>query len=129
MNPERAGLVRYRLERARESLKAAQLLATNGHNHAAVNRLYYACFYAVSALLLNDNLSAVKHSGVFALFNQHWIKTARLPVEHGRLYGTLFDARQEADYADMTDFAGDKVRAWGEGAERLLAAIEKILSV
>jgi len=40
-----------------------------------VNRLYYACFYAVSALLIQQGLSSSKHTGVRSLFNRHYVKT------------------------------------------------------
>lgn len=68
-------LIRYRLNRANETFKEAETLAENGHFHGAANRMYYACFYAVNALLLRDGLSAVKHSGVRSLFNKQYIKT------------------------------------------------------
>lgn len=51
MTAERGELVRYRLARAKESLGEARLLLANGHIRTAVNRIYYACFYAVSARL------------------------------------------------------------------------------
>ena len=60
MNPEATALVRYRLARARESLAEAELLFANDHVRTAVNRLYYACFYAVSALLLAEGHSSPK---------------------------------------------------------------------
>jgi uncharacterized protein (UPF0332 family) len=50
--PDRQMLITYRLERARETLEEARVLLEKGHANAGVNRLYYACFYAVSALLL-----------------------------------------------------------------------------
>ena len=51
-------LIHYRLERAQESLDEAHLLADAGRWNACVNRLYYSCFYAVSALLVRDGLSS-----------------------------------------------------------------------
>jgi uncharacterized protein (UPF0332 family) len=44
--------IKYRLEKSDESLNDAKLLAQNQRWNACVNRLYYACFYAVMALLL-----------------------------------------------------------------------------
>jgi uncharacterized protein len=49
MTPETRILVQYRLDRAREALAEAVLLLDSGHANTGVNRLYYACFYAVSA--------------------------------------------------------------------------------
>ena len=50
MTPERRALIVYRLERARQALVEAEALLKIGHANACVNRLYYANFYAVSAL-------------------------------------------------------------------------------
>jgi uncharacterized protein (UPF0332 family) len=41
----------YRIASAKETLKAARLLADNLHWNSVINRLYYVCFYAISALL------------------------------------------------------------------------------
>lgn len=46
----RAAIVNYRLERAYETLKEADYNTAGGYYNAAVNRLYYACYYAASAL-------------------------------------------------------------------------------
>jgi len=52
----------YRIEGAKETLKAAKLLADNGHWNSVINRLYYVCFYAISALLYKNSLNAVMQS-------------------------------------------------------------------
>jgi len=72
MKEETRTLILYRLERAKESLDEANILMERGHANTFVNRLYYACFYAVSALLLTKGLSSAKHSGVRALFHQNF---------------------------------------------------------
>lgn len=68
--PELQALIAYRLERAAETLDEARLMQREGHWNACANRLYYAAFYAVSALLLQGGYTAVKHSGIKAMFNQ-----------------------------------------------------------
>jgi uncharacterized protein (UPF0332 family) len=66
-------LINYRIERAEETYKEALLMRDADHWNACANRLYYACFYAVSALLVTYGLSSSKHSGIKSLFNQHII--------------------------------------------------------
>ena len=70
MKKEIRALVIYRLNRADESLEEALILLERNHINTFVNRLYYACFYTVTALLLSKGLSSSKHSGVRALFHQ-----------------------------------------------------------
>jgi uncharacterized protein (UPF0332 family) len=45
-------LARYRISRAWEALDESRVLAETGHWNTATNRLYYACFYIVSAYLI-----------------------------------------------------------------------------
>ncbi|HOU15888.1 MAG TPA: HEPN domain-containing protein [Anaerolineae bacterium] len=93
--------IQYRLERAHEVLDIAKLAADTGAFNSCVNRLYYAMFYAVNALLFRHAYSSPKHTGVRALFNQHFIKTGLIPKEYGQLYNDLFELRQESDYKDF----------------------------
>ena len=102
-------LIQYRIERAHETFEEALLMQREGHWNSCANRLYYACYYAVSALLATKGLASSKHTGVKALFNQHFIKTCLVSKENGRLYNRLFDARQEGDYVDFVVFKGDDV--------------------
>ena len=69
MKEETRILITYRLEQARESLEEAGILLEHEYGNTFVNRLYYACFYAVSALLLTRGLSSAKHSGIRSLFH------------------------------------------------------------
>ncbi len=110
MKEETRTLVIYRLERARESLEEAKILLERGYANTYVNRLYYACFYAVSALLLTRGLSSAKHSGIRSLFHQNFVKSGLVDIELGQLYDRLFDNRQKGDYADLVRFDLNEVR-------------------
>lgn len=68
-------LIAYRLKRAAETLTEAQLMQREAHWNTCANRLYYAAFYAVSALLAHEGYVASKHTGIKAMFNQHFVKT------------------------------------------------------
>lgn len=105
-------LILYRLERSQESFDEALLMAEQSHWNTCANRLYYSCFYAVSALLEMNELRSSKHSGVKALFNKHFIKTGVIEKSFGGLFNELFDARQEGDYVDFVRFTEDQVKPW-----------------
>ena len=124
MTPEEIDYVRYRMARAEETMQVAKLVFENGHLHDTVNRLYYACFYAVSALLFTEGLSSSRHTGIRSLFDRHWIKTGRLPVEMARFYRRLFKYRHEGDYARVT-FNREHVQDWLEQAEAFIAETTK----
>jgi uncharacterized protein (UPF0332 family) len=120
-------LVRYRLERAKEALDEAVLLLQSGHANTYVNRLYYACFYAVSALLLAKGLASARHSGIRTLFHQHIVKPGLLSIPIGQTYDKFFDTRQKGDYADLVRFAVDDVRPWLAEARVFVDAVEALI--
>ena len=123
MKPDIEEYIRFRTVRATETLEDARLVLDKGHLHSAVNRLYYACFYIVSALLLTEGSSSGKHSGVRSLFDRCWIKTGRLPQRMSEFYRTLFNFRQQADYADRITFSLEDVGVWSEEAEQFIRRV------
>jgi uncharacterized protein (UPF0332 family) len=127
MTSETRILVQYRLDRALEALAEAGLLLDSGHANTAVNRLYYACFYAVSALLLSKGLTATSHSGLRTLFHQHLIRPGLLPLGQGPLYDRLFDQRQRSDYADLVHFGVHDVRTWYGEAQAFVDTVAVLI--
>jgi len=124
MKEETKTLVGYRLERAKESLEEAKILFDGGYANTFVNRLYYACFYVVSALLLTKGFSSAKHSGIRSLFHQNLVKTGLVDMEFGLLYDKLFDNRQKSDYADLVRFDSGEVRHWYDEAKSFVGSLE-----
>jgi uncharacterized protein (UPF0332 family) len=124
---EEQALIRYRLQRASESLDEAALLYEKSHLNAYVNRLYYACFYAVSALLLVEGRSSSKHSGVRALFNKEWVNRGRIAADYGRLYRRLYDSRQKGDYGDFVEFQEADVAFWLQEAKNFVATVTTLI--
>ncbi|HBQ28508.1 MAG TPA: DNA-binding protein [Desulfotomaculum sp.] len=127
MKEETFLLVDYRFERAKESLEEAKILLEKGHANTFINRLYYACFYAVSALLLAKGLSSAKHSGIRSLFHRNFIKPGIIDIELGQLYDRLYDSRQKADYADLVRFDLNEVSFWLEETEKFVEVIEILI--
>ena len=127
MKEETKTLVAYRLERAEESLEEAKILLERGYGNTFVNRLYYACFYAVSALLLTRGLSSAKHSGIRSLFHQKIVKSGLVDLESGQLYDRLFDNRQKGDYADLVRFDPDEVGDWYDESRRFVYLVADIV--
>ncbi|QTA86301.1 HEPN domain-containing protein [Desulfonema magnum] len=116
-------LIRYRPDRAKEALEEAQVMANTDHWKTCINRLYYACFYAVSALLLKNGFSLSKHTGVQAYFNREFVVTGIIPKEYGRLYNLLFKHRQQSDYEDFFSVDEDIVKQWMRQSEAFVEII------
>jgi len=127
MNEEILTLVNYRLERSHESLEEAKILMEQGYANTFVNRIYYACFYAVSALLFMYGFSSSKHSGIRSLFHQNFVKTGLVSPELAQVYDKLFDNRQKGDYADLFRFDLNEVSNWHDEALKFVETIENIV--
>ena len=129
MSDPKSDLINYRLQRAYESLEDARILAEASRWNTCVNRLYYACFYAVSALLIQDGLSSSKHTGVRSFFNRHYVKSGRVTKEMAQIYNDLFERRQESDYLDFIHFEESEVRPLIPRAEAFIKHIETIINL
>jgi len=120
-------LIAYRLSRADETLKDARILAKSDRWDSSVNRLYYACFYAVSALLMVNGLSSSKHSGIRSLFNKHFVKSEKVPKKLAAIYNDLLERRQEVDYIDFINFREEQVMPWISKAEEFINFISGLI--
>ena len=127
-NSERLELVRYKISRAKETLAEVDTHIKNNVLHTAVNRIYYACFYAVSALLVQNEIKARKHAGVKQMFGLHFILPGIIDIESGEFYTSVFEMRQSGDYEDFIYFTEKEVIALVEPAAKLISRIEEILS-
>jgi hypothetical protein len=100
----RTALIALWLEKADSAISSAEVLLRAGEANSAVNRLYYACFYGVTALLLKDGRQFARHSSVKAEFNRAYVNAGRVEAQWGNFYQNLFRDRQEADYVATVKF-------------------------
>ena len=98
------------LDKADRSLAAAADDLANGHLEAAVNRVYYAMFYAAEALLNEHDLTFRKHGGVHAAFGAHFAKSAELDPKYHRWLLAAFNKRIIADYGVDAHLQDDETR-------------------
>jgi uncharacterized protein (UPF0332 family) len=120
-------VIAYWMDKARESLAAAHAEMTAQRFSFAVNRIYYACFYAVSAVLLKNGFQFKKHSGVRASFHKHLVKSGLVNHENGALYDELFEARQRGDYIELVAFDKNEVEDWLKRAEDFIEALSLLI--
>ena len=126
MSRTKDDLIAYRIQRACKTLDAAKTLAGSGHWNGMASQLYYACFYAVLALLAKNDMDTYTHKDVKVILNEHFIKSGLVDTVWGKLYQKLFDNRNEADYEDFIDFDEEEVGAFMEDAEHFVAVITSL---
>jgi len=124
---QREEMVGYWWLNARDSLSSALRELEAGSYSFAMNRLYYAAFYGVCAVLLERQQSFRKHTGVRAAFHRQFIKTRLLDMRWGRLYDQLFEDRQEGDYLVFVSFEPEYVQFQLNQCSELLDELGKLL--
>ena len=107
---ERKSLVSIRLQNAKETLDEVPVHIENGFWNTAANRMYYACYYAVAALLLKNGISVKTHSGVRQALGKEFVVTGLVSKEQARFFSILFDNRQTGDYDDFIMMTEEKVK-------------------
>lgn len=119
-------LVAYRIARSKETLEEAEYLAERQYWNTVANRLYYSCFYMLSALFLRKGLTAGTHNGVKSTFQREFIKPQIVSLEAGKLFNRLFNLRQEGDYIDLQRFTQEEIHPYIEEVRSFIEEIEQI---
>jgi len=87
------------MTRARECLAVIPDLVEKEHHAFAIERAYYACFHAASALLSTRGLGFSKHSALIGAFGKEFAKPKLIDPAHHRTLAKLFEVRQDVTYA------------------------------
>jgi uncharacterized protein (UPF0332 family) len=128
MNPkELQELAKYRIVKSRETFNEVKLHIANELWNTAVNRLYYACYYAVTALLISKEIQPHTHAGVRQMFGLHFVKKGIIDNTNGKFFSDIYDLRQTGDYDDYIVFDKDDVIDLLEPANELITKAEGLL--
>ena len=122
---ERKIIVNLELEKAQAIMAQIEALKKLGYWDNVANRLYYAIFHAVSALLIHDGHSVNTHKGVVVVFGQHYVRTGVFDIEDGRLYSQLQTIREKGDYNCVYQTSEEEVLPMIVPAQNLIEKIVK----
>lgn len=123
---ERAAVVSYRIEKAARAIEQAKHNLPMEYWELIANRMYYAAYYAVSALLIANGYSAKTHETILRLFGLHFIQTEILPKDYGKLYNKLFTLRLKGDYNDRYNLTSEEVLPLVEPTEQLIREVSRM---
>lgn len=119
-------LVQRYFAKADQAWRTACLNCQAGDANGALNRLYYACFYALTAQMLADGRQFVRHSAIRNALNEHLVHAGTLADELGRFYNRLFTDRSDADYEPMAEFDLGDVQQRLPVAEVFIATMKRL---
>ena len=124
----RQDIVAYRLRKANQLLYDVDVLIENELWNSAINRMYYACFHAVSALLIKNGIQVKTHMGVRQAFGLHFVKTGMISLEFGRVFSRIYDKRQSSDYDDFIEFTKEEIEKLYPQIKAFVMAVEKLVN-
>ena len=120
-------LIVYWKEKASESMETAQSEYDSGRYTTAVRNLYYACFYALTAVLPQEGHSFKKHTAVKAALHKNLIRAGIVKPNRGKFYNKIFDCRHEGDYQPLRVFESEEVKTLLDEGADFLANMEILL--
>ena len=124
---ERQLIVKLEVEKAYRLYGQALIMQASEQWDGMANRLYYAVFHAVSALLIHDRHEVNTHKGSHVLFAQYYVKTGVLPKKYGELYRTMAKMREESDYNCTYDEEADVLQENLSPAKEMIDTIAKMV--
>ena len=113
-------LIEYRTNRSIETLNEAKTMINNRFWNASVNRIYYSCYYIVSALLIIKSIETSSHKGIRQMFGLHFVQSGLVSKDDGRFFSDLYDRRQTGDYDDFVNYDEFTVNRLYEQAEEFV---------
>ena len=94
----------------------------------AVNRFYYAAFYAARALLAIRELDSSRHSGVISLFQAQFVKPGLIATEKAKALPRAFEKRQKSDYGDFSIVTAKEAQTIRNEISDFLEECEQVLN-
>lgn len=126
-NDARQEVTEYWMRKSAEALESARSELEAGRLDFSVNRAYYACFYAASAVLLKMGKKFVKHSGLRGAVHKDLVKAGLMDRKWGKTFDRVFENRQSADYTAMHNFEKEQVEEMVAESEDFIKQMERLL--
>lgn len=126
-NNIRQDIVVYRLNKAHQLLHDIDILIENELWNSTINRMYYACFHAVSALLIKNGIEVKSHMGVRQAFGLHFVKAGKISPEYGRIFSRIYDKRQSSDYDDFIEFTKEEIENLYPQIKTFISIIDRLI--
>ena len=121
---ERRIMVDLEIERAEKIMQQIPVLREQQYWDTLVNRMYYAVFHAVSALLIHNAIHVHTHRGALNAFHKEFVRTGLFTAEEGRLFAQLEGLRERGDYNCFIDASEEESVPLIEPLQALIARIK-----
>lgn len=126
--PQVEVVIEQLLHKSAQALESAQSELQAERLDFAVNRAYYACFYAASAVMLQKGKQFVKHAGLRGAIHKDLIKAGKLAPQWGKVFDRAFENRQAADYLILFTFEAEQVKQLIQDAVAFVQVMQQLLT-
>lgn len=123
----RRSIVTYLMESAHNALDDAKFLLSDERLNATANRLYYACYYIVEALLISNGIQASTHQGVKSMFGAHFVLNEKVDIRWSKFFSAVLSLRKTADYDFFVRYEKDDIEPLMTQAGEFLTTIERLI--
>lgn len=117
----------YRINSALETLEATKMCVESKHYKDAINRSYYAAFYAIKAILAMEGTDFKRHRDVVAYFNKNYVATEIFDKKLGRKLSNLQQTRETSDCDDFFVASKEDAETQCMNAENIVETVKKYL--
>ena len=124
---QRLDIVDYRMENAHSTLAEVESHRKHGFFNTAVNRMYYACYYAATALLISEGITVKSHDGVRQSLGMNIVLKGKMSPDLGRFYSRLFSKRSTGDYEDFINHTIETVDELLPQAQLFVKEAQKVI--
>ena len=125
---DRLVMVTLHLEKVDKTLHELEVQVRNELWPLVANRLYYALFHAVSALLISEGHEVGTHRGAVGKFSLYYVKAGTFTGAEGHLYARLQQLRESGDYNCSIDVEKGDVEPFIEPAQQLIGKIRQYIA-
>lgn len=119
--------VRASLHKASQALKAASVLGKAGLYGDSAGKAYYAMFHAAQALLMDHEISVVKHAAVESMLGQHFAKRGLLDPSYHKMLINARKVRETADYDLYEEIVEPTSGATLANARKFVAEVRRLV--
>ena len=121
-------IVTYKINKAKTTLNDVDFLIEHDFLDTAIDRIFHASFYAVTALLVQHNIDTKTHKDTRLMLSLHFIKPGILSTSAGSFYKHLSDKKLCAEYEDFIVLEKNEVTGLLLPAMNLVKEIEQIIA-
>ena len=120
--------IREEIDRAKEAIRAADLLFENGFVRDGISKVYYFLLYHIRALLLTEGLEPKSQEGALRLFGLPFVKPGAFEAKDSHIFSKLMKFREEADYNPSYSFSPEDFTEYKSEVEGVIQKITNYLN-